>query len=270
MISLAGRSIAVTGAGRGLGRAFATACAVAGARVLINDIDGDQAREACEAIREAGGVAEWSAHSVADSGQAAAMIDQCLKAFGEIDGLINNAGLFMNSPAVDADPERARQVIEVNLLGAHYAGQAAMRAMRPERQGTIVNVISGAALGLESLSIYGATKAALACLTTVWALERPAGVAVLGMAPVADTRMTRERHVTDLGTPPEEIAALAVYMLSAEARALHGQTVRLSQGRLALLRPATFERVDAAPRVWTAEAIAQTLASYGRAPALVD
>ncbi|MDB5445172.1 MAG: short-chain dehydrogenase [Phenylobacterium sp.] len=265
MISLADRDVVVTGAGRGLGRAYAIACAAAGASVLVNDIDADCAQSVCDEIRAAGGAAECSSHSVADPAAAAAMVRQCCEAFGSIDGLINNAGLFMHGPAEAADPARARQVIEVNLLGSIYAGQAAMRAMDPAREGTIVNVISGAALGISGLSIYGASKGGVATLTTVWAMEKPAGITILGMAPVADTRMTRERHATDLGTPPEEIACLAVYLLSPAAKALHGSIVRLSQGRLAILRPATFQSVSPEARAWTAEAIAEQLAPFAAA-----
>lgn len=267
MISLADRSVVVTGAGRGLGRAYAIACAAAGAKVLVNDIDADCAAAVRDEIRAQGGVAEGSPHSVADPSAATAMVRQCCEVFGSIDGLINNAGLFMHGPAVEADPDRARQVVEVNLLGTFHAGQAAMRAMDPARRGVIVNVTSGAALGLEGLGVYGATKAAIDCLTTVWAQETRGAIKVVGMAPVADTRMTRERHSTDLGTPPEEIAALAVYLLSPSASALHGATVRLWRGRLALLQAATFAPVDAAPRVWTAEAIAETLTPIGEAAA---
>jgi NAD(P)-dependent dehydrogenase (short-subunit alcohol dehydrogenase family) len=260
VISLVGRRVVVTGAGRGLGRAYAMACADAGASVLVNDIDGDVAQAVCDEIRAKGGVADLSTHSVSDPAAARAMIGQCVAAFGGVDGLINNAGLFIYEPARTTDPVRARQLIEVNLLGTIHAGQALMQAMDADRPATIVNVISGAALGLDGLSVYGASKAGIAALTTVWALEAPAGLTVVGMSPVADTRMTKFRHPVDLGIAPEDVASLAVYLLSPAARGLHGKVVRLSHGQLAILRPAAFEQVTTESRNRTADEIAEALA----------
>src|SRR5581483_6486093 len=88
---LSGRGVVITGAGRGLGRAFALAAAAAGAGVVVNDVDIEQADEVVAEIEAAGGRAVAARGSVADWGQAEALIDECVQRFGAIDGLVNNA-----------------------------------------------------------------------------------------------------------------------------------------------------------------------------------
>src|SRR5580704_15246162 len=91
---LAGRAVIVTGAGRGLGEAFARASGACGARVIVNDIDLPEAEGVAKSIRASGGTAIASGHSVADAGEARQLAEICIAEFGRIDGLINNAGIF--------------------------------------------------------------------------------------------------------------------------------------------------------------------------------
>ena len=93
---LAGKAVVVTGAGRGLGRAFAVDVAIHGAAVVVNDIDEDLAEEVAAAILREGGEASSSGHSVSvwDEAEAEALIAQCIQDHGEIDGLVNNAAYF--------------------------------------------------------------------------------------------------------------------------------------------------------------------------------
>ena len=245
---LAEKAVIVTGAGRGLGRAYALAIAGQGAQVVVNDVDVEEAERACAEIRRAGGRAVVSGDSVASPSGAAALVKACQDSFGGIDGLVNNAGLFFHGPAHEVDLDMASALISVNLLGVLNCGVAAMRAMTPERPGTIINVTSGASLGIGGMSVYGASKAGVSALTTHWAIEQPNGVSVIGLSPIADTRMNEDFR-TPIRILPEEIAPLVAFLVSDAARAFNGHTIRLAKQELSMLNPAAFSNAVA----WNAE-----------------
>jgi NAD(P)-dependent dehydrogenase (short-subunit alcohol dehydrogenase family) len=247
MSILAGKRIIVTGAGRGLGRAYALAIAAAGGRVMVNDIDQAEAMAVCEEIQSQGGQATLSNHSVSDAAAAAAMVDLCISKFGGLDGLVNNAGLFHMASAVEEDIARARRLIEVNVLGALNCGLAAIRHLSTQGHGTVINVASGAALGLPNMGAYAASKGAIISLTRSWALDLAgSGVHVVAVSPAAQTRMYPQFGVERVGGPspdasqPEAIAPLVVYLLAGGAAGLSGAVIRLANGRLSLLEPARF------------------------------
>jgi NAD(P)-dependent dehydrogenase (short-subunit alcohol dehydrogenase family) len=264
-LPLSGRCILVTGSGRGLGKAYAQAAARAGAKVFVNDVDADVAEASCEEIRAGGGVAEWSSHAVDDAEAAQDLVRQCSERLGSLDGLVNNAGRFIYADSLDTDFAAAETLIRTNLLGALHCGVAAMRAMQG-RDGVIINALSGAMLGMTGLSIYGASKGGLQTLTAVWAKEAPPGVTVIGISPRADTRMTRAKLGHGEGGPPDAIAPLAVYLLSPAAKGLHGRVVRLAEGVLALLEPATFRPISTHTGAWSLEEIANALAPHANPP----
>jgi NAD(P)-dependent dehydrogenase (short-subunit alcohol dehydrogenase family) len=249
MAILAGKRIIVTGAGRGLGRAYAMAIAAAGGRVLVNDIDESEAIAVCEQIKSQGGDALPSSHSVADAPDAAAMVQLCITKFGGLDGLVNNAGLFHIASAVEEGTARARRLIEVNLLGALNCGLPAIRHLSAQGHGTIINIASGAALGIPKMSTYAASKGAIISLTRSWALDlEGSGVHVVAVSPAAQTRMYPQFGTpTVAGMPssqdasqPEAIAPLVVFLLAGGAASLNGAVVRLANGKLSLLEHARF------------------------------
>src|SRR5215203_1825990 len=125
MGELDGKAVVITGAGRGLGQAYARHAAAAGAAVVVNDIDVELAEEVAGGIRETGGRAVASGHSVADAGQAAAIIELCVAEFGALDGLVSNAALNYKALPWDDDPEGARALVDVNVLGPLFCGMAA-------------------------------------------------------------------------------------------------------------------------------------------------
>jgi NAD(P)-dependent dehydrogenase (short-subunit alcohol dehydrogenase family) len=243
---LADRAIVVTGAGGGLGRAYAVAAAAEGAAVVVNDVDEGAASAVAGAIADGGGRAVAHAGSVADWAAAGAAIERCSQAFGRIDGLINNAGISrVGDPWREETGDRARAIVEVNLLGTIYCGVHALRAMVAQRSGSILNVTSGALLGLLEHSLYGASKGGVAALTWGWAVDAaPYGVRVNAISPLARTAMSEvwvnrdAAHMEE--PPPESVAPLAVFLLSDRAADVNGQVVRLDAGGLSIMRPPAF------------------------------
>lgn len=133
------RAVIVTGAGRGLGRAYAIEAAREGASVLVNDIDEVGARAVAEEIEVMGGKAAVVAASVSDWSAAEAIVLQCREQFGRVDGLVNNAGVVEMATPWDVRELDARRMVEVNLLGSIFIGTQAIRVMKEQGSGSIVN-----------------------------------------------------------------------------------------------------------------------------------
>jgi NAD(P)-dependent dehydrogenase (short-subunit alcohol dehydrogenase family) len=231
MTSLDGRAVVVTGAGRGLGEAFATHLALAGAMVVINDVDGEAATRTADGLRKTGHPAVVSTHTVTRPEEAQAIVDLCLEKYGRIDGLVNNAGLTYETMPWDDDPDRARELIEVNVLGTIYTGLAALKAMKERGSGSIVNISSGASLGQRTIATYSASKGAVASLTYSWALDlESVGVRVNAVCPLAHTRMvwTSERALRKCppDRTPDRIAPLVVFLISDRSEGITGQMIR--------------------------------------------
>jgi NAD(P)-dependent dehydrogenase (short-subunit alcohol dehydrogenase family) len=263
MDELTGRAVIVTGAGRGLGRAYALSAASHGAHVVVNDVDADEAAYVAREIATAGGTARASGHDVSDSLQAAALIAQGIESFGRLDGLVNNAGLLEFGPPGDDDPELVRRLVEVNVLGPLYCGSAAIRWMRDHGGGSIVNVTSGAHLGMTSLAAYGASKGAVASLTYAWALDCGAhGIRVNAVSPTAATRMT-DRFGVDRATQqtPVQVAPLVTYLLSDASAPLTGQIFRMDHLALSRLAPARFGDPTAPRDAWEIAEVAAMVRS---------
>jgi NAD(P)-dependent dehydrogenase (short-subunit alcohol dehydrogenase family) len=238
---LTGKAVVITGAGRGLGRAFAEAAARAGASIVVNDIDAEPAREvvrgieagcAGSALLHVGSVAEWDA--------AHQLIETCVERFGRIDGLVNNAGSHYLSRPEDEDEVLVRESVETNVLGTIFPGVHAMRAMiRQGKGGVIVNSTSGAMCGMSMVATYGATKGAVTSLTYSWALDLMAhGIRCNAISATALTRMTEhtlQHRASPVDWPPETMAPLVVYLLSDLSRGITGQMIRLWGGNLHLI-----------------------------------
>lgn len=234
---LEGKAVVVTGAGRGLGEAYALHAAQAGAAVVVNDVEVDLAEKVAANIREHGGRAAASGHSVADADEAAGIVRCCVDEFGGIDGLVNNAGVNYESLPWDEDPAQAADLIGVNVLGVLHTGVAAMRVMREQGHGTIVNACSGASFGQRRLGTYAASKGAVASLTYSWALDaEEAGIRVNAVCPLAHTRMVwkSERSLRNCppGKTPAKIAPLVLYLLSDRSAGITGQVVRCNGSQL--------------------------------------
>ena len=254
---LDGKAVIVTGAGRGLGRAFAMDAAAEGASVVVNDIDAEAAEKVAAEIAGDGGRAVACAGSVADWQWAGDLVQTCLQQYGAVDGLVNNAGVLTLRPAWDETEESIRRVVDVNLLGALFVGTHAVRAMIDQGSGSIVNITSSAQLGLSTMGTYGATKGALASLTYGWSLDLAGHfVRVNAYAPVARTVMAEMSPVLPPDIPaPADNAAIVTYLLSDRSDGITGQVIQRRGNRLVVLAHPRLTEHGADADGWTAEAV---------------
>lgn len=255
---LPNRAIVVTGAGRGLGRAYAEAAAAEGARVVVNDVEEEVAREVGDSIALAGGTCAVYVGSVADWDSARAMVNLCVGEFGRIDALVNNAGNhYLSAPEDDEEPA-IRDTIESNVLGTTFCGIHAMRAMiRQGDGGVIVNSTSAAQCGMSMVASYGAAKGAITSLTYSWAIDLAKhGIRVNAISATALTRMvghTLEHRASPVDWPPETMAPLVLYLLSDKSRGLTGQAIRLWGGSLELISHPSVTPTLAERETWTVD-----------------
>ncbi len=218
----ADRVVAVTGAGRGLGRAHALAFAAEGARVVVNDLgvgpdgsggerSGGPARAVVEEIVAAGGEAVVHGGDIATAEGAASLVATALDAFGRLDTLVNNAGFLRDRMLVNLDEDDWDAVVRVHLRGHFLPLKHAAAHWRAESKAgrtpvaRVINTSSGAGLlGSVGQVNYAAAKAGIVALTLVAAAELGRyGVHVNALAPAARTRMTERTFAEAMAAPGE-------------------------------------------------------------------
>lgn len=243
---LDGKAVVITGAGRGLGAAYAKLAAAEGASVIVNDVDAGVAESTARAIREAGGRATAHAADIAKWDAAAGLIDACEREYGAVDGLVNNAGLHHLALPEEESEAEIRAVVESNLYGTLFCGLHAIRAMEKRGRGSIVNVTSGSQTGISRMAVYGATKGAIASLTYSWSIDlKPKGLRVNAISPLALSRMIDtsneyflrrgEKPSSQPTVTPEQNAPLVAYLLSDLSDGLNGQVIRMDGTQIGLM-----------------------------------
>jgi NAD(P)-dependent dehydrogenase (short-subunit alcohol dehydrogenase family) len=183
--TFAGKTVLVTGAGRGLGKELALAFARAGADVVGTARTRDQVSDTIEEIRGMGRRALPIVADVTQEEQVLAMTSQALEQFGAIDILINNAGMAVYGPFVEQHAEDWRAMIETNLMGTLLCTHAALPSMLARGDGLVINIASVAGIhGLPNEAVYCASKHGVRGFTDSLAVElKEQGIRVVGIYP---------------------------------------------------------------------------------------
>lgn len=241
------KTIVVTGGATGIGQAFALGCAAQGAKLVVADMN--SADETVTAIQQAGGKAIGVKVDVSNQESLNAMADAALKAFGRIDGLVNNAAYFREvklTPFEEIDPEIWERIFQVNVRGVWQCCKAVMPAMRAQNSGSIVNISSVVAVaGQPGYLHYVATKGAVLSMTKGLAKEcGSVGVRVNVIAPgFVITDATKNRPVEwqqsflkaraiSREQRPADLVGTAMYLLSDLSAFVSGQTVVVDGGHI--------------------------------------
>jgi NAD(P)-dependent dehydrogenase (short-subunit alcohol dehydrogenase family) len=228
-ISFRDRVAIVTGAGGGLGRAYALELARRGAKVVVNDIgaarDGtghsDAALAVVEEIRAAGGEAMSNGGSVAEYDQMEAMVAKAKESWGGVHILINNAGIIRDKTFAKMTPADFELVLRVHLLGAAFATKACWDTMREQGYGRVLMVTSSTGLGGNfGQSNYAAAKMGMIGLAKTLYLEGAKyDIRVNSLAPTAGTRMTEDIFPEEAfkAFSAESVVPAALYLVSDQA-----------------------------------------------------
>ena len=243
-----GRVAIVTGAGQGLGRAYAEALARRGIAVLVEDAgvgpDGRGgevalAESVAEAIRRKGGRAVACATPVGEAGQGQAIIETAMDAFGRIDILINNAGFLRDRSFAKMSADDSEAIVRVHLLGAMHVTRAAWPLLCAQGHGRIVLTTSSSGLwGAFGQANYDAAKLGLVGFMNALKLEGSRhNVLVNTIAPLAATRLGNDIFPPDAlaRMHPDWIVALVLWLAS-DACTISGETIEAGAGRYARVR----------------------------------
>ena len=252
---LAEKACIVTGAGRGIGRSICLAFAREGALLVVNDVDGAAADAVVKEVEELGGRAVSNDQPIGTVVAAESVIKTALDAYGDVDVLVNNAGILRDRMIHNMTEEEWDQVIEVHLKGTWACGREVIRYWRPLAKGEaasgepkhrkIINVTSASGIiGSPGQSNYSAAKMGIIGLTKTWAKELGRlAINVNAIAPAALTAMTepliqdpdeKERRLARLAlgryADPDEIAPAFVFLASDESNVITGQVLNVDGG----------------------------------------
>jgi NAD(P)-dependent dehydrogenase (short-subunit alcohol dehydrogenase family) len=245
---LKNRVAIVTGARRGIGKAIAAGLAHAGADVVVADIDPMGAQETSDWLIERGGSSMAVVADVTDIASVNSLLEKSLEYFGEVNILVNNAGIMYRTRILDISLEEWEKTVQVNLTGPFLCTRAVLPGMKEKGFGRIINISSSAGRSVSTLGgvHYTSSKAGLLGLTRAVAKEvAPYGITVNAICPgLIDTEMARktttEKELQDfldafpinrIGTP-EEVGDLVVFLCSDKASYITGASLDINGGDL--------------------------------------
>jgi len=264
---LAGKSIAVTGAGRGIGRAVAMLCAAEGAKVVVADYgvstDGsDPTSEVADGvvkeIADAGGTAVAVADTVTTMAGGSRIVQTAVDSWGRIDGVVCVAGILKERMLFNMSEEEWDPVVETHLKGTFTVFRHAAAVMRKQQSGTLIGFTSGAFQASAAQANYSAAKGGIVSLVRSAALGmHKYGVTANCIAPIARTRMSAgvPMELAEIGDA-EDVAPMVAYLLSDKARHITGQIYTAVGGKIAVWNQPMEVRAMYKDGRWTPEEIA--------------
>ncbi|MEU4091021.1 SDR family oxidoreductase [Streptomyces sp. NPDC026673] len=268
---LSGKVVAVTGAGRGIGRAVALACAAEGAKVVVNDygvaVDGSEpasevAAAVVKEIEAAGGEAVAVADDVSAMAGGERIVTTAVRSYGRVDGVVCVAGILRERMLFNMSEDEWDPVLATHLKGTFTVFRAASAVMRRQGSGTLIGFTSGNHQGSVSQANYSAAKGGIISLVRSAALGlHRYGVTANCVAPVARTRMSANvpMELTEIGEP-EDVAAMVVFLLSDHAREITGQVYTVAGPKIAVwAQPRELRAAYADGEGWTPQRIAAAL-----------
>jgi NAD(P)-dependent dehydrogenase (short-subunit alcohol dehydrogenase family) len=258
---LNGKVVIVTGAAQGIGFGCASLIAAEGAPVIVGDIQDERGERAAADIRSAGGRAQFCHADIKSERDCIGLVESAKRAYGKLDGLVNNAGWFPRATLEETTTELWDEILQVNLRGAFYCCKHGIPAMQEAGGGSIVNV--GSICGIQSLPnlvAYGAAKGGLLSLTrTLAGVYAPQRIRLNYLIPgwvlsegeiALHQSLGRDEHTLrcegeklPLGRQqtPRDAAYAAVYLLSDESSQVTGTTMHIDAGTSTLpLTPMSF------------------------------
>ena len=270
---LDGKVALVTGAGGGIGREHALALARAGAKLVVNDLGGardgtgqssSMADQVVDEVRGLGAEAVASYDNVAEVAGGERIVKTALDAFGQLDVVVNNAGILRDKTLSKMDETFWDAVVAVHLKGTYCVTRPVFNHMRDSgRGGSIINTSSTSGLeGNFGQTNYGAAKAGIAGFTRCLAIEgHKYGVRVNAIAPVALTRMTEDLPLAQNEAfkermSPKQIAPLIVYLASDLAKDVNKKIFFVGGGQISEMRMVRTQGATKSDGIWAPEEIA--------------
>jgi NAD(P)-dependent dehydrogenase (short-subunit alcohol dehydrogenase family) len=244
-VDFSGKTVVITGAASGMGRAAAIGFGEAGANVALVDVNVDDAQLVANQIEAGGAEATVYGVDVAQPAEMSVTLDTVYQRYGRLDAVANVAAIFPQSGVFDTTEEFWDRVLSIDLRGVFFCCQAALRIMVPQGHGAIVNVSSGAAFRpVPGHVVYSAAKAGMVGMSRVLALEfARTGVRVNVLAPdhtlseATYTRLTKgeieaiaETLVPGRWLTPEEQANAIMWLCSDAASGVNGAILNVSGG----------------------------------------
>lgn len=247
MSELQGTSALVTGGNSGIGRAAAIALANLGAHVVISGRDEVRGNQVVRDIRSAGGRADFLATDLRDEASARSLAARTRQLVGQVDVLVNNAGVFPFGPTDQTSEQDFDSVFGLNVKAPYFLVAEFAPEMAKRGHGAIINVTTMVAeFGVAGMGLYGASKAALVLLTKSWAAEYgPQGVRVNAVSPGP----TRTEGTATMGDDLDQLAAMApagrpgsateiaeaiTFLATDRSSFVHGAVLPVDGGRIAV------------------------------------